>query len=91
MTLTEGIASGVTLLTFFGGLFAYALKVARESTATMVSIKTAIENNTAVIERITDKLDQHDDTFKEHAEILGEHGERIVAMETKHRVRHGGE
>ena len=78
MSSSEIIGSAVGVAGLMGALFAWAIK------AVMAPIKVSIDNNTRVIERISDKLEAHD-------ERLDDHGNRIVAIETKHRVRHGNE
>jgi len=78
MTTAEIIGSGCALLTVFGTVFVWAIRSA------MAPVKISIDNNTQVIERITGKLDQHDET-------LDDHGARIVRIETKHSMKHPGE
>ena len=54
------------------GLFLWAMKV------TIAPMRVVINNNTAVMDRIMDKLDTH-------AEKIGDHAVRISNIETVHR------
>lgn len=55
------------------GLFVWAMR------ATIAPMRVVINNNTAVMDRIMDKLDAH-------AEKIGDHAVRIGNIETVHRL-----
>lgn len=77
MTLDEIaviFAIGVPL----AGLFLWAMK------ATVAPLRIVINNNTAVMDRIMNKLDTHEET-------LGDHSIRLTRIETVHEVERGFE
>ena len=58
------------------GLFLWAMK------STVAPLRVVINNNTAVMDRIMNKLDNHEET-------LGEHAVRITKIETVHEIERG--
>lgn len=60
------------------GLFLWAMR------ATVAPLRVVINNNTAVMDRIMNKLDNHEET-------LGEHAVRITKIETVHEIERGNE
>jgi hypothetical protein len=67
-----GVVSTVAGL--FGGLFAFALR------ATMAPVKVSVDNLAKVMSEISSTLGEHE--YK-----LDDHGQRLVAIETTHRVK----
>lgn len=78
MDVLEAIGIALTAAGLLGGLTAWAIR------ATVAPIKVAIENNTIVMTRVIDKLDEHDVK-------LDDHGNRITKIETKHSMRYPDE
>lgn len=78
MTPAEAIGIGLTGLSMMAALVWWAMR------STVAPLKVVIQNNTAAMERIIHKLDDHDDR-------LDDHGNRITAIETKHAMRHPNE
>jgi len=60
------------------GLFVWAMR------ATVAPLRVVINNNTAVMDRIMNKLDNHEET-------LGDHSVRITKIETVHEIERGNE
>ena len=58
------------------GLFIWAMR------ATVAPLRIVINNNTAVMDRIMNKLDNHEET-------LGDHSVRITKIETVHEIERG--
>jgi hypothetical protein len=81
-TWIAAVTGGFAFIGLISGFIAWAIKTTKASTEAMVALRVSLDNNSKVIERITEKLDKHDDT-------LDDHGNRLVAIETEHRVRHG--
>jgi len=74
MTTAETIMAIIGGLGIAGTGIAWAIKVI------LAPLKVVIENNTAALNGMTKKLDAHDET-------LDDHGQRIVAIETTHKVK----
>jgi hypothetical protein len=77
MTMVEGIGIALTGVGMLGGLVAWSMKM------TVAPLRVVIENNTKAMERIINKIDEHD-------EKLDDHGVRLSIIETKHEANHGG-
>jgi hypothetical protein len=77
MTL-ENIAIIFAIAVPLAGLFLWAMK------STVAPLRVVINNNTAVMDRIMNKLDNHEET-------LGEHAVRITKIETVHEIERGNE
>jgi hypothetical protein len=69
----EEIAMILAIAVPLAGLFVWAMR------ATIAPMRVVINNNTAVMDRIMDKLDTH-------AEKIGDHAVRIGNIETVHRL-----
>lgn len=76
MNPAEIVGTVLAIASALAGLIIWVVKVLLEP------MKTVVENNTRVMERIEAKLDDHSDT-------LDEHGNRLTRIETAHRVIHG--
>ena len=76
MTPEAILGIGLTSIGMIAALVMWAIK------ATVAPLKTVIEYNTKVIEHVMGKIE-------DHGETLDEHGNRLTAIETVHRVRHG--
>jgi len=74
MTTAEIIMAAIGGLGLLGGGMAWFVRTV------LAPMKIVIENNTAALNRITTKLDAHDET-------LDDHGQRLVAIETTHKVK----
>ena len=74
--IAEMIGTAVAICGLFGALFTWSIRVV------LAPVKVSIDNNTKVIERITEKLDAHDDR-------LDDHSSRLTKIETQHKMHHG--
>jgi len=76
MTIVEGTGIALTSIGMIGGLVMWSIRM------TIAPLKVVIENNTKAMERILNRVDEHDIR-------IDDHGVRISVIETKHEASHG--